>query len=102
MPFVKGGPGGPGRPRKREKHAGAISKAEKQIADRLPELINNLLELAGGVLVEEVDESGKPRVYRRPPDRAANEYLINRVLGKPTERVEGEHTGDVTIRVVYE
>lgn len=130
MPFVKGGPGGPGRPRKREKHAGAISKAEKRIADRLPELIDNMLMLANGGY-ERVEEEYKPAgslyvgsgEFARPMypdhdpmdlvlvsrkvsiadrDRQANEYLINRILGKPTERVEGAHTGDVTLRVVYE
>ena len=34
------------------------------------------------------------------PSLEANKYLIDRVLGKPTERVEGR--GEVTIRIVYE
>lgn len=44
--------------------------------------------LADGIYVEEQDATGKRIVYRRPPDRAANEYLINRVMGKPTDRTE--------------
>ena len=91
------GPGGrrpgAGRPSKRTKHAGAITKAEKRIADRLPELIDNMLELAGGVTVQETDFDGGVKVYTRPPDFKANEYLINRIMGKPTERREIE---DVT------
>jgi hypothetical protein len=83
MPFVKGQPGGPGRRRKADKFARPIARAEKQIADRLPELIDNMLALASG----------------DPPDRQANEYLINRILGKPTERQEigGLNGGPIVI-----
>ena len=86
--FQAGNPGGPGRPRKADKHAGAVERAEKQIADRLPQLVENMLALADGVWVEEVTAAGGRRVYKTPPDRQANEYLINRIMGKPTERKE--------------
>lgn len=89
MPFTKGQPGGPGRPRRADKFARPIARAEKQIADKLPDLINNMLVLANGVFVEETNPvTDKEQVYRKPPDRAANEYLINRILGKPIERQE--------------
>lgn len=90
MPFQPGQSGNPsGRPRKKDQHAGAIAKAEKRIADRLPLLIDKMLELASGVVVQEVDEGdGSVNVYTRPPDRQAAEYLINRIMGKPTERRE--------------
>lgn len=116
MPFQKGHAGGPGRPRKADKYAGAIAKAEKQIADRLPELVDNMLHLANGGY-ERVEEQWTPAgslfigsgEWMRPmypgldpdelvlvkrttsvadKDRAANEYLINRILGKPIERQE--------------
>jgi hypothetical protein len=87
--FAKGNPGGPGRPKKADKYKGKIERAEKQIADRLPDLIDNLFELANGVLVEDVNPvTGETNVYRKPPDYKANEYLINRIMGKPTERQE--------------
>lgn len=85
MPFQKGHPGGPGRPRTKDKHAGAIAKAEKRIADRLPQLIDNMIALSDGVWVDEEGKDGERRIYLRAPDRAANEYLINRVMGKPTD-----------------
>ena len=79
---------GAGRKPKAEKYETAINRAEKRIADRLPELIDNMFRLAEGVTVQEVDEEGGVLVYSKPPDRQANEYLINRILGKPTERAE--------------
>ncbi len=80
---------GAGRPRKAVKFERPIATAEKRIADRLPWIVDQLFELGAGVLVEEYDKSsGKPVVYQRPPDRAALEYLANRIMGKPTERRE--------------
>ena len=87
---------GAGRKAKRDKHAGAINKAEKRIKDRLPELIDNLFELAEGVEVQERDANGAVKVYSRPPDRQANEYLLNRIMGKPTERHETENRSETT------
>lgn len=107
---------GAGRPRKADKYAGQIAAAEDQIADKLPKLIANLLKLANGGF-KEVQEEWQPaglvttgsgeyetlvfpekpadelvRVKRTvsvaAPDRAANTYLIDRILGKPTQRTE--------------
>ena len=114
--FTKGNPGGPGRPRKSDKHAGAVAKAERRIIDRLPSLIENMLILAEGGY-ERVEEEWAPagslyigsgdkaqkmypdledtalvlvkrKVSIADKDRAANEYLINRIMGKPIERKE--------------
>jgi len=86
------GPGGArpgaGRPRTRDKFAGHIAKAEKRIADRLADYIDNLQQLADGVMVQEEVLPGQLIIYKRPPDRQANEYLLNRIMGKPTERKE--------------
>ena len=90
---------GAGRKRKVDKHETAISRAEKQISDRLPSLIENMFALADGVTVQETDSEGGVRVYTRPPDRQANEYLINRVMGKPTERQEVSGPEGEDIRV---
>ena len=79
---------GAGRKAKRDKYGTAIQRAEKQIVDKLPQLIDNMMALADGVLVEETTLTGGRVVYQRPPDRQANEYLINRIMGKPTERQE--------------
>jgi hypothetical protein len=124
---------GAGRKRKIDKNARAVSRSEKQIRDKLPALIDNLMYLANGgyeqveekwayavEIVEDKGEKGsKPAldVGRTPelilterkvsyaaPDRAANIYLINRILGSPTQRQEhaGKDGGDIRIRVVYD
>lgn len=117
MPFQKGQSGNPiGRPRKRDQNAGAVARAEKQIRDRLPSLIENLFTLANGGY-ERVEETWAPagslykgsgadaeKLYPGLPDdelvlikrtvstadrdRAANIYLVNRIMGTPTERQE--------------
>ncbi len=116
MQFEKGNPGGPGRPRKAEKFAGQIAAAEQQIADRLPTILEAQLLLAHGGW-EQVEEEWQPArlvtigsgeleqpafpelppdqmvlVKRKhsiaAPDRAAGQYLIDRILGKPTTTVE--------------
>jgi hypothetical protein len=87
--FQQGWSGGPGRPRNADKHAGAIAEAVQWIADKLPDLLEKQWELAMGVEVKEVDKkSGKERIYTTIPDRAAGQYLLDRVMGKPTERQE--------------
>lgn len=83
---------GAGRPRKSVKYAGQVAAAEDAIADRLPELIANLFALAAGVTVQAENRDGTTRVYTEPPNFKANEYLINRILGRPTEH--HEVTGD--------
>jgi hypothetical protein len=81
------GTGGPrpgaGRPSKAVKFAGTIARAERQIADRLPQIIDRMLELADGVTVSETGRDGEVRIYTRPPDFKAAAYLIDRIAGKP-------------------
>ncbi len=93
---------GAGRPAKADKHARPVARAEKQIVDRLPWLVDKQFELAEGVTIQTEDSDGETHIYQRPPDRQAIEYLLNRIMGKPTERQEVDQTGGVTVRVVYE
>lgn len=131
--FLPGQSGNPaGRTRKAERYAAPITAAEDQIADQLPKLLANMLRLANGDYWEEEEErvpsglvttgSGEFEspvfpdkdpaelvVVRRKrrkaaPDRKANEYLIDRILGRPTQAVEAAlaETGALTITVVYD
>jgi hypothetical protein len=43
--------------------------------------------LAAGVWVEEPSITGRV-VYQKPPDYKAIAYLIDRIMGKPTDRKE--------------
>lgn len=80
---------GSGRKSRDEKFKLPIAKAEKRIADNLPMLIDKALELAQGVLVEDVNIVTMQRsVYQKPPDLGAIKYLVDRIMGKPTERRE--------------
>lgn len=120
---------GAGRPRKAERYAPAIAAAEDAIADQLPKLLKNMVKLANGGFYEDeieyqpaglvttgagefercvypdkpVDELVvvKKRRRRAAPDRKANEYLIDRILGRPTQAVElsGEDGGPIAIRL---
>lgn len=117
---------GSGRKAKAEKFKLPIARAEKRIADRLPELIENMFVLANGGY-ERVEEQWAPagslyvgggKMYPDLPDeelvlikrtssiadrdRAANQYLIDRIMGKPTERQEiaGAGGGAIEVRAV--
>jgi hypothetical protein len=68
-----------------------IRVAEKRIADRLPWLVDKLMELAEGIHEEKTIGDSAVIVYKRAPDRQAAEYLIDRIMGKPTQPVDISH-----------
>jgi hypothetical protein len=127
-PKAKSKRGGPrpfsGRPstETNKLRAEIIAEAEKEICDALPRLIANMIYLANGgyerveekwtpsemevVVVQEGSDPPPPelvlserKVSIAEPDRAANQYLIDRILGKPTERkeVSGPEGGPVQV-----
>jgi hypothetical protein len=80
---------GAGRKPKEEKFKVPIAKAEKKIADKLPMLVDKALELAEGVLIEDFNiVTMETSIYQKPPDLGAIKYLVDRIMGKPTERKE--------------
>jgi hypothetical protein len=105
MAGVKGRSGGPrpnsGPKTKRVKFAGPIARAERQIVGKLPDIVGSLLELADGIRVQGMSPDGDAIVYDKPPDREAAKYLLDRIMGKPTERQEQTGETALTIRVQY-
>jgi hypothetical protein len=122
----KGNNGGPrpgaGRKPKATKNETAISKAEKQIKDRLPEIVATQIELALGTGDPIIEEKWLPaalvtvgsgalemrafpllppeelvlverKVINPSKDRAAGQYLINRLAGSPAQQIKSEITG---------
>ncbi len=81
---------GAGRPRKSVKFGPQIAKAEKQIADRLPQLLDRALELAAGISVQVEDKNGVKKIYTKPPDLEAIKYLVDRIMGKPVTKAAAE------------
>lgn len=92
---------GAGRKRKAEKFATQIQRAEKKIADKLPWVVDKMLELAEGVTVQEFGPGG-PVIYQRAPDLGALKYLADRIMGKPTERQEVTGPDGEPLFKVYE
>lgn len=91
---------GAGRKPKAEVFESVITKADKRIAKNLIRYIENMERLADGVLVQGVNPlTAKTYVYQEPPNRQANEYLINRIMGKPTERHEHTVTAEQILRM---
>jgi hypothetical protein len=64
-----------------------VLDTDRYIQERLPQLVECLINMAVGVAVEKVTEKGE-QVYTVPPNRLAAEYLINRALGRPTEKAQ--------------
>lgn len=78
---------GAGRKRKEKKFETQIQQAEGMIVDKLPWLVEKAFELAEGVRVERFGLTG-PVVYQEPPNLGAIKYLVDRIMGKPTDRKE--------------
>lgn len=110
---------GAGRKRAEAKtlRAEILAECDKLICDNLSKLIANMLKLANGGY-ERVEEKWQPaegeslevnprmtlverKVSTAEPDRFANVYLIDRILGRPRQSVEVvEGDGELPRRIV--
>lgn len=93
---------GAGRKPKADLFATPIRQAEKKIADRLPVLVDKLIELSEGVLVQSTRLDGSPYVYKQPPDRQAATYLVDRIMGKPAQSLDVGNKDDEPFKVDVE
>lgn len=71
-----------------------LQEFEGLLVEGLIEGTKNIRRLGNGYTKAEMEDVGAL------PSLEANKYLVDRLLGKPTERVEGR--GEVTIKIVYE
>lgn len=102
MAVPKGGPRtGAGRKPKADKYARDINAAEKKIRDKLPDIVDAQIALALGVVVKEMNPiTLEDQYYTTLPDKAAGQYLMNRIMGSPIQKQE--ISGSIeTIRVEY-
>lgn len=74
---------GAGRKPKADKYSADINKAERTIRDHLPAIVEAQIALAKGLKTE--DENGI--IYKTIPDRAAGQYLMNRIMGAPLQKI---------------
>lgn len=85
-----------------KKLLGQLTSAK--IGRNLDRLLDKALELAEGIWVEQVYVTKKGeehrKVYKRPPDFFAIQYLVNRELGSPVQMTKGGAPAPVQIVAV--
>ena len=93
-----------GEKKSREEVNKLIKMANGRISERLPEIIDKLIELGQGVEAIGYERgNGNPYVYSIPPNFRALEYLCNRVLGKPVDETTlmgDNQVAEITVRYV--
>ena len=65
-----------------------IALVEAKIGTHALALVDRLVELSGGVQVQETDRRGETKIYTSPPDRDAARYLLDRFMGRIPDRAE--------------
>lgn len=101
MPFSKGNTlgknGRPKAPHTVEKELNRSFLVKKVSAEK-EAIIQAQIESAKGLYIEQVIDGIMTKVYRKSPDTKAGEYLLNQVIGKPTESIDIK--GEITSKVV--
>jgi hypothetical protein len=87
MPFVKGGPPGPGRPKKNEEMRTAL-RAALAIKDPATGLTDRKAVVQA--LLKEAKRGNVDAI----------KHVFDRIDGRVKDQLDVEHTGEVTIRVV--
>ena len=98
----------PGPPTKESKllRAEIVRETEKIICEHLPQLVRNMIHLANGGyerVEEEYDGDGvlvKRKVTIADKDKYANQYLIDRIMGKTSQKIEISTDDDLPKRIV--
>ena len=64
------------------------TKVVKRVGQKGKYLVDKLFELAEGIYIMRQDVKGNIKYYEQPPNLAAIIYLLDRALGKPTQKTE--------------
>lgn len=88
-----------GAGRKKEKRTIESEKAREYLIGRITAELEPIatahIEAAKGMWIDDLDSNGERiRVYRKPPDLKAGEYLLNQGAGKPKESLDVTTGGD--------
>src|SRR5205823_4423372 len=81
---------GSGRKPQSTKNALETKMVEDMIRARIASLTETMFELAQGAVIEYTDKAGNTYKCRRPPDRKALEYLLNRIIGAGDHNTDSE------------
>lgn len=66
-----------------------------RITNELEPITTAQIEAAKGMWIDDLDPNGnRIRVYQKPPDLKAGEYLLNQGAGKPKESLDVTTGGD--------
>jgi len=74
-----------------------IERLKADIEMLAPLIGPSLRELVQGIYVEEHYGKGLVRVYQQPPNVQAIQEVLNRTMGKVTDKIE--HSGELTLSV---
>ena len=93
---------GAGRKKQVVKFASENELACAKISEKLPQLLDSMLTLCQTHTEIGYTKDGTPYEMTVKPDRQAIEYLLNRLLGKPTETMRGgiEATRPINVQII--
>jgi len=77
-----------------------VAQVEKRIAEKLPDLVERMLELAEGITIHEENRKGEPVIYKKPPDRQAAEYLIDLIVKSLDKAASSNPSGIKIIEII--
>lgn len=82
---------------RKEAHAQFVKEAQKH----LPEMIDALIHVAKGIIIETENDDGTTRVYSKAPDVQALREYFDRIMGKPKQDIGIEPGDDVDMTIIF-
>lgn len=76
------------KPLSQQRRARLQDTLEKKVSAKSKWIIDKIFELADGVYLVDKHDNKEVKYYKRQPDLQALIYLVNRLLGSPTQKSE--------------